>query len=143
MAELPPLSKRVSALTGQVRPRVLVADDDLADVFATALRTEPGALVTTADNGEAALDLAKAEPFDVWVLNYQMPKRNGVQVLSELRRLQLGTPAIIVTAWPRASVPERTDGLAIEAWLLKPCLPNKLVGAVSDVLTSSTYATRH
>ena len=98
MAELPPLSKRVSALTGQVRPRVLVADDDLADVFATALRTEPGALVTTADNGEAALDLAKAEPFDVWVLNYQMPKRNGVQVLSELRRLQLGTPAIIVTA---------------------------------------------
>lgn len=143
MAELPPLSKRVSALTGQVRPRVLVADDDLADVFATALRTEPGALVTTADNGEAALDLAKAEPFDVWVLNYHMPKRNGVQVLSELRRLQLGTPAIIVTAWPRASVPEPTDDLAIEAWLLKPFLPNKLVGAVSDVLTSSTYATRH
>jgi len=80
---------------------LLVVDDDLV-----ARRTLVGALQTafkkpeSAENGEAALALAQAEPFDVIFLDVVMPRMDGYEVCSKIRQTgsNHATPVVFVTA---------------------------------------------
>jgi CheY-like chemotaxis protein len=66
--------------------RILVAEDD----FQTAERLRDylgrtGAEVVVVGDGQAALEQASAGRFDIVVTDYQMPRRNGMELAKELR----------------------------------------------------------
>jgi CheY-like chemotaxis protein len=79
---------------------LLVVDDDLV-----ARRVIVGALQTTftkpesVENGEAALDLAREEPFDVIFLDVVMPGMDGFEVCAKIRKTvpNRATPVVFVT----------------------------------------------
>jgi DNA-binding response OmpR family regulator len=100
---------------------VLVAEDDrrLARVVERVL-TEEGHVVDVAFDGDEALTLALEGTFDVLVLDVMMPKRDGFDVLSEVRRAGLATPVLMLTA--RGEVEDRVHGLDLGAddYLTKP-----------------------
>ncbi|HWA67022.1 MAG TPA: response regulator [Mycobacteriales bacterium] len=64
---------------------VLVVDDEagmretLVDILTTA-----GYVVTPAEDGAAALELARSEPYDVIIMDIRMPAMTGVEVLASL-----------------------------------------------------------
>ncbi len=66
--------------------KVLIVDDEieLAQVFDVALRGA-GYEVRIASNGKGALDAAKAEPFDLILLDQMMPDMSGNEVLKVLK----------------------------------------------------------
>ncbi len=67
-------------------PKVLVADDEPHLLRLVKFRLErEGYQVVTAPDGQAALELARAEQPDLCVLDVMMPKRSGFDVLRELR----------------------------------------------------------
>lgn len=101
--------------------RVLLVEDDarLADVVARSLREEGYAVDTVAD-GEAAVVEAAVNPYDVIVLDVQLPKRSGYEVCAEIRRRRNRVPILMLTS--RDAVKDRVAGLDAGAddYLTKP-----------------------
>lgn len=115
--------------------RVLVVEDETktASFICKALESE-GFAVDVCHNGEDALAAATATPFDALVLDIMLPGRNGLSVLSELRKRKNATPVLLLSA--RGEVNERVAGLNAGAddYLPKPFVLAELVARVRSLL---------
>ncbi len=114
--------------------RILLADDDaeLTNMLGEYLGGE-GLAVDTAHDGEAALVKARSGEFDLMVLDVMMPKKNGFDVLRELRAHSL-LPVLMLTA--RDEDVDSIIGLELGAddYLPKPCNPRVLVARIRAIL---------
>ena len=90
--------------------RVLLVEDEakLARLVARGL-TERGDLVTIAGTGAEALDAATPDGYDVVLLDIRLPDMEGFEVCRRLRRAQVWTPVLMLTA--RNAVADRITGL--------------------------------
>ena len=116
--------------------KVLLADDepDVLTIMARKLK-EAGFAVVTAADGQEASDQLKAEAPDILVLDVTMPRKNGFEVLAELRAVpaaKLGrwVPVIIVSAQGELEDMRKGFDLQADHYLIKPCKMDELVGAV-------------
>jgi two-component system, NtrC family, response regulator AtoC len=84
------------AITGT---RVLIVDDDPASRRLLEVRLRPLECdVTTAGNGEQALTAIRKDVPDLVLLDLQMPKMGGIEVLRTLRKEGISVPVIVITA---------------------------------------------
>lgn len=101
--------------------RILVAEDerDLNEILCKKLRSEDYCVDGCYD-GEEALDYLASVEYDAVILDIMMPKRNGLQVVEQLRRQGDHTPVLFLTA--RDSIDDRVTGLDAGAddYLVKP-----------------------
>lgn len=108
--------------------RYLLVDDNLAfaENLAEILR-DAGAEVAIAENGARALDLARATRFEALVTDMRMPVMTGASLVREVRRVDPGLPAIVVTAYTGENdlLAAREEGLL--AVLPKPAPIDRLV----------------
>jgi two-component system OmpR family response regulator len=111
--------------------RVLVVEDEvkLASLIRKALR-EQGMLADVATTGEDALWMAAATPYDVLVLDVNLPGIDGFEVCHRLRVDRVGTPILMLTA--RDGVDDRITGLDTGAddYMVKPFDFNELFARV-------------
>lgn len=114
--------------------RLLLAEDtrDLNRALTTVLEHE-GYEVKPAFDGEEALALIEREQFDVLVLDIMMPKKDGLQVLSQIRSEGNVTPVLLLTA--KAEVDDRVTGLDAGAddYLTKPFAMKELLARVRSM----------
>jgi len=110
------------------RPRILIVEDDLA--LARVLDAELGAAYETrvAHRGRDALALAAEEPFDLVVLDLNLPDMDGIEVAEQLQ--PLAVKVLMLTA--RADVQSRVVGLYAGAddYLAKPFEMQELLARV-------------
>ena len=79
--------------------RVLIVDDDPASRRLLEVRLRPLECdVATAANGEQALTTIRKEVPDLVLLDLQMPKMGGIEVLRALRKEQMSIPVVVITA---------------------------------------------
>lgn len=92
-------------------PRILWADDeiDLLKPHLLFLRNKGYELVT-ANNGRDALDMAFAEPFDLIILDENMPGLTGLETLSELKQRLPQTPVIMITKSEEENIMDQAVG---------------------------------
>ena len=85
-------------------------------------------------DGEEALAYARMEQYDGIILDIMMPKKNGLEVLTELRREGCRTPILLLTA--KAEVEDRIQGLDAGAddYLPKPFVMGELLARVRAML---------
>jgi two-component system copper resistance phosphate regulon response regulator CusR len=102
-------------------PRVLVVEDEQKsrESLAEGLRLETWS-VATAATGQEALGLLGREVFDLVVLDWMLPDRDGVEVLREMRRRGQPTSVLMLTA--RSTLNDRVTGLdsGADDYLAKP-----------------------
>ncbi len=119
----------------QPMTRILVVDDEphIVDVVRAYLVRE-GYEVTTAADGDAALERVAADRPDLVVLDVMLPRRSGFDVLREIRARGASPAVIMLTA--RDEVIDRVAGLEIGAddYVAKPFEPRELVARVGAVL---------
>jgi two-component system, OmpR family, copper resistance phosphate regulon response regulator CusR len=101
--------------------RILVVEDELK--LAKALREGLEAdhySVTVAHTGEDGFYLARAERFDVVILDVMLPGRNGFEILATLRQNGATMPVLLLTA--RDAIADRVRGLdsGADDYLVKP-----------------------
>lgn len=79
--------------------RILIADDtpQIVRFLTKGLRAE-GHITTAVDDGDMALELALTGQFDLMLLDLGLPGRDGLGVLTELRRRRVTLPIIVLTA---------------------------------------------
>jgi two-component system, OmpR family, response regulator len=101
--------------------RLLIVEDEpkLASLLKRGL-TEEGHVVDTAGNGVDALWIAAATDYDAIVLDVMLPGMDGFATCRELRRRDVWTPVLMLTA--RDAVEHRVEGLDAGAddYLVKP-----------------------
>jgi signal transduction histidine kinase len=123
------------------RLRILLVDDNPVNLkLAARLLERDGHAVAPAPGGERALELLAEEPFDVVLMDVQMPGMDGLEATAELRRREAGsgrrTPIVALTAH---SFPEdRTRCLAagMDGYLAKPLEREALRVALDEVLAA-------
>lgn len=124
--------------------KILLAEDtrDLNHVLAAVL-THEGYDVDSAFDGEEALEYVKANGYDAMILDIMMPKKDGLQVLRELREANIVTPVLLLTA--KAEVDDRVEGLDAGAddYLTKPFAMKELLARVRAMTRRKTeYAAK-
>ncbi len=114
---------------------ILCVDDDrnLCQILAKALDGE-GYCVRTAHDGDAALLAFRSEPPDLLLLDLLLPRRDGFDVLAEVRRgggTAAETPAIVLTGCTRTpEYVQRAESLRAAAFLTKPVKLDTLLETV-------------
>src|SRR4051812_23129308 len=80
--------------------RILVVDDEesMRHVLSVILR-EAGYEVTVAGDGAQALELVRAQPFDVVISDVRMPKLDGLELLKQTHLLAPQLPFIVMSAY--------------------------------------------
>jgi len=115
--------------------RILVADDDEAvcDTIEDALHLA-GYLTMRARDGQMALDRVRSDRPDLVILDVNMPKLDGFEVLRKMRSLSIATPAILLTA--RHEREDAVTGLKLGAddYVKKPFGLEELLLRVAAVL---------
>ena len=111
--------------------RLLFAEDDRA--LSRAVQTlleRSGYSVDVVFNGQDALDYALSAAYDGLILDWMMPQRDGVTVLCALRKAQVSTPCLMLTA--RDAIEDRVAGLDAGAddYLPKPFAASELLARV-------------
>jgi DNA-binding response OmpR family regulator len=119
------------------RARVLIAEDD--DSLRTLIRlsVEVGEIdVDEAADGEAAMRLAHANPPDVALLDWAMPRMTGLDVCRALRADPRSAGAVIVIVTARVLTGDREQALEAGAdhYLGKPFSPVELLDLVRHAL---------
>lgn len=117
---------------------ILVVDDEpeLRDLIGRVL-IGAGHRVTCAENGEHASRLLSGETFDVVLTDVIMPEKDGMQVITELRRKHPGVRVIAMSGGghvPRDQYLKIAKGLGAHAVLEKPFDNVELAQAIASVL---------
>jgi DNA-binding response OmpR family regulator len=111
--------------------RILVAEDEkrLASFLEKGLRAS-GFAITIVGDGELASSMARDEDFDLLILDLSLPRKDGVQVLRDLRDAGQRLPVIVLTA--RGDPHDRVAGLEMGAddYLTKPFHFEELVARI-------------
>ena len=129
--------------TEDARPaaRVLVVEDDrnIRELIALHLRLEGFEPVTIGD-GSRALELARAEPFDLVILDLMLPGLDGVTVCRAIRRDPMNDDVPILMLTARREESDKVLGLESGAddYLTKPFGVRELVARVRALLRRAT-----
>jgi two-component system alkaline phosphatase synthesis response regulator PhoP len=114
---------------------ILLVEDEpgLVVTLSDRLRGE-GYRVETAQDGQAAMDRANQDHFDLVILDVMLPRKSGLDVCRDLRQRGVATPILMLTA--RGQTVDRVLGLKIGAddYLTKPFEMLELLARVEALL---------
>lgn len=115
--------------------KILIAEDesDMQKILRLYLE-KAGYKVSIASNGQEAFDILCAEPFDLLIADWMMPKMNGITLCKEVRQHFLPIKIIMLTALGETQ--NEIDGLSIGAddYIRKPFEPKILLLRIKKLL---------
>jgi len=111
-------------------PNVLIIDDSATTrMFYRATLESAGFAVDEATNGFEGLEKTMLAPFDLVIVDINMPKMDGLEFLAQLRRREevRSLPAIVISTQQRAQDRARAHAAGANAYVVKPIDPQALV----------------
>lgn len=122
-------------------PAILVVDDSniMREMIVACLRPVPGAAFEHAASGLEAIERLSLQPYDLVVLDLNMPDIGGFEVIEFVRaqdRLK-SLPILVVTTRGDEGSRSRALGSGASGFLTKPFTPEQILNEVSALLISS------
>ena len=122
-------------------PAILVVDDSniMREMIVACLRPVPGAAFEHAASGLEAIERLSLQPYDLVVLDLNMPDIGGFEVIEFVRaqdRLK-SLPILVVTTRGDEGSRSRALGSGASGFLTKPFTPDQILHEVSALLIST------
>jgi CheY-like chemotaxis protein/anti-sigma regulatory factor (Ser/Thr protein kinase) len=116
---------------------LVVEDGRVNQIVITHQLTEAGATVTLADNGQTAIELigtheSSGSPFDVVLMDMQMPIMDGYEATRRLRSDSYTRPIIAITAHALSGDCEKTLEVGCDAYISKPVNREQLIRTIFE-----------
>ncbi len=143
LAEVPSAPTKRSSSAGRRHLRVLVAEDNAVNqILAVGLLENKGHEVEVAFNGREALELLESRaPFDLVLMDVQMPEMDGLEATTVLRQRDRATGGhtlvIGVTAHATSGDEERCMAAGMDGYISKPYRSAELFRAIDEVTGTS------
>jgi DNA-binding response OmpR family regulator len=126
--------------SGDKGTRILLVEDEkrLARSIERQL-TREGYVVELAFDGAEAQEKVLSNEFEIIVLDINLPKKSGFDLLRELRAQSYATPVLILSA--RDDLKDRVEGLRLGAddYVVKPFEPSEFVARIESILRRSGH----
>jgi two-component system response regulator RegA len=113
-------------------PSLLIVDDDtvFCEVLSEAM-SKRGYSVSTAHNVNDGLELARKEPPEFAVVDLKMPGKSGLEMVSELKKLDEHTRIVVLTGYASIATAVAAIKLGAMHYLSKPADADDIVAAFS------------
>ncbi len=113
--------------------RVLVAEDDplIARALTERVRSLGHEALGPARDGRQAIELARADPPDLYLFDIEMPNVDGLEAATELAAAGLRRPVVVVTGVDDPGLIERSIASGVSAYLTKPVDTRELEAALA------------
>ena len=126
--------------------RILLAEDNpINQLIAKKLLLDMGAEVTIAENGKIAVEEVHRQPFDLVLMDIQMPEMNGYEAVRQLRSDESESirnlPVLAMTAHATATEKDRCFECGMNEYISKPFEPDALIKLIQALTCKekSTY----
>lgn len=112
--------------------RVLVADDEpiMLESIARILKNEPDILLETARSGREAIEKAMSFRPELVMIDIKMPGINGLEALSEIRRIDPQVIAIILSAYDNFTYAQEAIRCGVKDYLIKPVNKTRILEVI-------------
>jgi len=116
--------------------RILIVDDedDLRELLSHVLSTQ-GYEIQSAANGEEAISTLQEEKFDMALLDIQMPKINGIQVLQFINEHTPSTRVIMLTGYADLKNAMEAKEFGARDFISKPYKLDDILSTIQRVLS--------
>jgi CheY-like chemotaxis protein len=132
--------RRAPSMMGRVPARILIVDDEPAVLRLLRLALEgtaAGWTIETVATAEEALARPREPPFDLYIVDKNLPGVSGIALLREIRKRGEEAGAILITGFASSASARDAMNLGVDAYLEKP-FPN--VFEVANVVRRSLEA---
>ena len=90
--------------------------------------------VQAASNADDAIAMLRRQPFDIVLLDEQMPGKRGLEAYREMREIAPATAVLMVTKSEDDSILREALGASVRDYLVKPVSPRQVLAALTRVL---------
>ncbi|MFP4090204.1 MAG: PAS domain S-box protein [Cyclobacteriaceae bacterium] len=139
---LPP-EEDFEGLLRELKPRVLLVDDNEVNRKVSGqILTKAHCEVVFAESGPDAIARAKAQNFDLILMDIQMPGMDGLEATRQIRALNLPKlpPIVAMTAYSMQGDKEKFLEAGMDDYVAKPIRPRVLITKVKHILESKAEA---
>jgi len=125
-------------------PRFLIADDH--QIVRGGLRQlledgYPGCHCREAGSGEEAMEAVYGAPWDLAILDVNMPGRSGIETLAEIKKVQPALPVLILSMYSESEYAIRALKAGASGYIQKSAVTEELLDAVARSLAGGRYIT--
>ena len=113
---------------------LIIDDDDLVRASLALEASENGYWAATANSGEAALELAQRQTFDLIICDIRMPGMGGLETIERLREPLPLARVIVITGYASPDTPIKALRLRVDDYLMKPFDGPTFLKSVARVL---------
>jgi CheY-like chemotaxis protein/HPt (histidine-containing phosphotransfer) domain-containing protein len=137
----PGRQRHSTPLTRQTLPAMrvlLVEDGETNRELVSLVLTEAGATVVSAENGKTGVQLAREQPFDLILMDMQMPVMDGYTATRTLRSLGLKVPIVALTAHAMRDDVDKCLAAGCSGYLAKPVQIDRMIEAIRSAVAESS-----
>jgi two-component system cell cycle response regulator CtrA len=118
--------------------RVLLIEDDAPTAKSLELMLQSeGVGVTTTEFGEEGVDLGRVYDYDLILLDLNLPDKNGLEVLRDLRLAKIKTPVLVLSGTSEIATKVKSLAGGADDYMTKPFHKDELVARVHAVVRRS------
>lgn len=137
----PAIDQKIESDVELLAERILIVDDEsgLRRLMRVYLESEKFEVYEAAD-GEEGIEIIRAKPVDLVITDLQMPLKNGMELLDEIKQYFPAIPVVIMSGMPDIAAAVHCIKLGATDFISKPFKLSKIRKVVSSVLREKQRA---